>query len=88
MRVDYYFELFTTRTELPREGRSLLFSGIHRYALGSPRRLQEVPYVIPRPGVPRHIIVTIKGKGRGEPVPLIKFLAIIFSLIACEVREP
>ena len=36
------------------EGLSLHFSGIHRYAWGPPRRLW-VPYVIPRPGVPRHM---------------------------------
>ena len=43
-----------TRTDFSREGRSLLFRGIHRYAWGPPRRLR-VPYVIPRPGVPRHM---------------------------------
>ena len=53
MRVNYYFKLFATYAH--RVSRILLFSGIHRYARGPPRRLR-VPYVYPSPGgVPRHI---------------------------------
>ena len=53
LRVTYYFKLFATRTEILREGRSLFFNVMCGYKWGLLRRLRG-PYVIPRPGVPRH----------------------------------
>ena len=57
VRVTYYFNYFATRTELASRGPKSVFQwdvwiGVQNFL----RKLRS-PYVIPRPGVPRHMYV-------------------------------
>ena len=61
--VSYYFILFATCREFLRKGRSMFFSGMFGYVWGLLWRLRG-PYVIPRPGVPRHMYNTYMKPGK------------------------
>ena len=84
---DHFSRTFwsNTRTKFLREGRSLFFSRLYRYVLCLLRRLRG-PYVIPRHGVPRHIVIIYSRLKTQFRWPNNNSFLLVYDLPACNNR--